>query len=392
MAYPKLFLKKGKEAFVASRHPWVFDGALDLGRSRGAEPGPVELCSSDGAFVGIGTFNPASAISVRLLARERVELDEAFFAGRLRTAAALRAAIVPGDTNAYRLVNSEGDGLPGLVVDRFADHLVVQVGTPGMAALEPAWLPALVAAARPASILQRANQSAANRERMTAPSGQLAGETPALVDVAEHGVRLRVDPHHGQKTGFFCDQRDTRAIVRGLAAGRRVLDGYAYTGAFTAHALAGGSASVTAVESSPSAAELVPVNAELAVAGGAQRVSVVRGDCAELLGAAGDAFDLVIVDPPALAKKRQHVEKAARLYVDLFAKALRRTAPGGYLVACSCSAAVDRGLFEQVLAAASREAGRETRIVHRGGAGADHPTSAFHPEGEYLKTAVLYAP
>jgi 23S rRNA (cytosine1962-C5)-methyltransferase len=392
MAYPKLFLKKGKEAVAASRHPWVFDGALDVGRSGGTSPGPVELCGPDGALVGTGTYNPASAISVRLFARERVALDEAFFTSILRAAAALRESSVPRDTDAYRLVNSEGDGLPGLVVDHFAGHLVVQVGTPGIAALEGVWIAALGAVVRPTSILLRANQSAANRERMEAPSGQRAGTTPPTVDVVERGIRLRVDPHRGQKTGFFCDQRDTRALVGGLAKGRRVLDGYAYTGAFAAHALANDAASVTAVESSQPAVELIAVNADLAVPGGAPRVSVVNGDCAEFLGASDERFDLVVIDPPALAKRRQHVEKAARLYVDLFAGALRRTVPGGYLVACSCSAAVDRGLFEQILAAASRAARRETRVVHRGGAGADHPTSAFHPEGEYLKTAVLYAP
>jgi len=392
MAYPKLFLKKGKEAVAASRHPWVFDGALDVGRSGGAPPGPVELCASDGAFVGIGTYNPASAIAVRLFARESAAIDEAFFAQRLRAAAALRESVVSRDTDAYRLVNSEGDGLPGLVVDSFAGHLVAQVGTPGIAALESAWIAALVEIVRPASILLRANQSAANRERMEAPSGQRLGETPPTLDVVEWGVRLRVDPHRGQKTGFFCDQRDTRALVGCLAKGRRVFDGCAYTGAFTAHALAGGASSVVAVESSQPAAALIAVNADLAVPGGAQRVSIANGDCADLLDASDARFDVAVVDPPALAKKRQHVDKAARLYVALFAKALRRVSQGGFLVACSCSAAVDRELFDQILAAASREAGRETRLVHRGGAGADHPISAFHPEGEYLKTAVLYAP
>jgi 23S rRNA (cytosine1962-C5)-methyltransferase len=392
MAYPKLFLKKGKDAVAAKRHPWVFDGALDVGRSGGAAAGLVELCGADGALVGVGTYNPASAIAVRLFTREPAAIDEAFFADRLRAALALRDAFVPPGTDACRLVNSEGDGLPGLVVDRFAGHLVVQVGTPGIAALQDLWRAALEAVARPASILLRANQSAANRERMTAPSGQLTGLTPATIDIMERGVRLRVDPHGGQKTGFFCDQRDTRALVGALAGGRRVLDGYAYTGAFTAHAIAGGAASVTAVESSQPAADLIAVNADLAAPGGARRVAVVRGDCVDFLRSSREQFDLVVVDPPALAKRRQHVEKAARLYVELFADGLRLAAPGGFLVACSCSAAVDRELFEQILAAACREAGREARVVHRGGPGADHPTSAFHPEGEYLKTAVLYAP
>lgn len=389
MAYPGLYLKRGKEAVAAGRHPWVFDGALDPGRAKGVPAGPVELRAADGAFVGVGTYNPGSAIAVRLFSREPVALDRAFFAARLREAEALRRAVVPADTDAYRLVNSEGDGLPGLVIDRFAGHLVAQVGTPGMAALEAEWMAALGEVCAPASVLLRANQSAANRERMTAPSGQRVGETPATIDVKERGVRLRVDPHRGQKTGFFCDQRDTRAAVGALARGRRVLDGFAYTGAFAAHALAGGASSVVAVESSEPAAAAIPVNAALAAGEAASRVSVVVADCGEYLRAPGEPFDLVIVDPPALAKKRQHAEKAAGLYVDLFANGLRRVTPGGFLVACSCSAAVDRDLFDRILAASAREAGREARIVHRGGAGADHPVSASHPEGEYLRTAIL---
>ena len=392
MAYPRLFLKKGKEAVAAKRHPWVFDGALDLGRSRDVPAGPVELCAADGARVGGGTFNPGSAIAVRVFTRGPAALDEAFFAARIREAAALREAAVPGDTDAFRLINSEGDGLPGLVVDSFAGHLVAQVGTPGMAALEAAWLAALADVRRPASILLKANQSAANREKMAAPSGQRLGETPAAIDVRERGVRLRVDPHRGQKTGFFCDKRDTRARVGGLSRGRRVLDGFAYTGAFAAHALAGGAASVVAVESSRPAAEMIPVNAGLAAPGEAGRVSVVAADCGDFLRGTAEAFDVVILDPPALAKRRQDLEKAARLYVDLFANGLRRTAPGGLLVACSCSAAVDRDAFDQILAAAAREASRDARVMHRGGAGADHPVSVHHPEGEYLETAILLAP
>jgi 23S rRNA (cytosine1962-C5)-methyltransferase len=392
MTYPKLELKRGKEAVAASLHPWVFDGALEHASARGVPAGPVELCAAGGALVGVGTYNPSSAIAVRLFSRERTALDAAFFAGRFRDALALRRATVPADTDAFRLVNSEGDGLPGLVIDSFAGHLVAQVGTPGMDGLRESWLAALADVIAPASILLRANQSAANRERMAAPSGQLAGLTPPIVDVVERGVRLRVDPHGGQKTGFFCDQRDTRVLAGRLASGRRVLDCFAYTGAFTAHALAGGALAVTAVESSPAAAELIPANAELAAPGGAARVAVERADCARFLGDSREEFGLVVVDPPALAKRRQHVEKAARLYVELFARGLRRTAPGGFLVACSCSAAVDRELFDRLLTAASREAGRAARIVRRGGAGADHPIALAHPEGEYLKTAVVYAP
>lgn len=387
MAYPILFLKPGKGRLAASRHPWIFDGAIDVERSEDAAIGPVEVRDAAGELVGIGTYNPSSALAVRLLTRRRRELDESFFAERFSRARELRRRVVPADTDGFRLLNGEGDGLPGLIVDHFAGHLVAQIGTPGIDRLRPVWLPALERELAPRSILLKANQSAANREKMRAPAGQLLGETPDLVAIRERGLDLTAAPGPGQKTGFFCDQRDNRALVAGLARGRRVLDCYAYTGAFAAHALAGGAAAVTCVETSEPALAILARDLESVGADGARRA--VRADAVEFLRGCGERFDIAVVDPPALAKRRRHLERASRLYGEIFASAMRLLEPGGLMLACSCSAAVDRRLFDQILAAAARRAERDARLLRRSGAAADHPISAFHPEGEYLKASLL---
>ncbi|MBW2277277.1 MAG: class I SAM-dependent rRNA methyltransferase [Deltaproteobacteria bacterium] len=314
-------------------------------------------------------------------------LDEAFFAERFERAIELRRTVVSAGTDAFRLINGEGDGLPGLIADSFAGHLVLQVGTPGMQRLQSSWLPALEQVARPRSALLKPNQSAANQERMSAPAGQLSGSTPAEIEIREHGLGMVVDPARGQKTGFFCDQRDNRRLMAGLARDRKLLDCYSYTGAFAAHALVGGAATVTCVESSAPARGLLERNLESA--GGAGERRILGGDAVEFLRGCEEQFDVAIVDPPALAKRRRHLDRASRLYREIFSRAASLLTVGGVLLACSCSAAVDRASFDQIVVSAVRVSGRDARFLHRGGAASDHPVSAFHPEGDYLKTALL---
>jgi len=387
MDHPTVYLKPGKERIAQSRHPWIFDGAIDTARTTAADPSAVQVRDADGRLIGVGTYNPSSPIAVRLFAREERPLDEGFFVERFGRAAALREVVVGGDTDALRVLNGEGDCVPGLVADSFAGHLVLQVGTPGVDRLQGAWLPALEQVFRPRSILLKPNQAAANQERMSAPTGQLMGATPDEIEVHEHGLRLLVEPRRGQKTGFFCDQRDNRRLVAGLAGGSRVLDCYSYTGAFAAHALAGGAAAVTCVESSGPARELLARN--LASAGGGGERRIVAADAVEFLRSCEERFDVAVVDPPALAKRRHHLDRASKLYRELFSSAMGLLAGGGLLLACSCSAAVDRQSFEQILVTAARASGREARILHRRGAAPDHPVSAFHPEGDYLKATLM---
>ncbi|MDD5308295.1 MAG: class I SAM-dependent rRNA methyltransferase [Deltaproteobacteria bacterium] len=387
MSYPTIFLKAGKDGPLKARHPWVYAGAVDASRTGEAPAGPVEVRDDKENLIGVGTYSPTSAIAVRMFAFEDARLDEAFFRARFGSALALRRAVLPADTDGYRLVNSEGDGVPGLVVDSFAGHLVVQVGTAGIDALTHAWLPALLASARPLSIRSRADQSAANREGMEAPRGTLAGDPPQRTDIREAGLAFTVDLEHGQKTGFFFDHRENRRLVASLARGRNVLDGFSHTGAFACNALAAGAKRVVAVESSEAAAALLDENVRRT--GRREACEIATGDCFELVRKGGETFDIVILDPPSLAKRRQHVDRAARAYKDLFLHGLRRVSPGGFLLACSCSGAVDRRLFDQIVFAAALDAGRPVRVLARRGAAPDHPVSVYHPEGEYLKALLL---
>jgi 23S rRNA (cytosine1962-C5)-methyltransferase len=388
MAFKHVHLKPGKERLIAARHPWIFDGAVDRGRTGDLEPGPVTVRGHDGRVLAVGTWNPRSALAVRVFAFEERPLDERFFAERFAAARELRRAVVPEDTDALRLVNAEGDGLPGLVVDGFAGHLAVQVGTPGLWALSEAWLPALAKAFEPLSAQLKPNQAAANRERMDAPAGPLLGDPPAEVVAREGSLSFVVPLGAGQKTGFYCDQRENRAMVAALSRGARVLDCHAYTGAFGVHCLAAGARAVTCVDTSDEALALAARNADLA--GGAGRFAAVRADAGAFLREAGETFDVVVIDPPALARQRRHLDAAARMYKDLFLAGLKRIDPaGGWLLACSCSAAVDRRLFDQIVFAAVKDSGRGAAVVRRTGAGPDHPVSVFHPEGEYLKASLL---
>ena len=226
MSERTLYLKKNKNGLLRSSHPWIFDGAIDGARSGDVPAGVARLLTSDGRFAAVGTYNPRSAMAFRVLDKRDRPIDEAFFTERFEAAKALREAVIDTDTNGFRLVNSEGDGLAGLTVDLFAGHLVVQVGTPAMDALSPLWLGALKRVFEPGSIVRKDSQSVANREHMTALSAVLLGETPPLVQFREDGVSLTASVLAGQKTGYYFDQREHRRRVSRLATGKRLLDGY----------------------------------------------------------------------------------------------------------------------------------------------------------------------
>ncbi len=387
MEYPVVRLKKSKSGLLAGRHPWIFDGALDREGCEAKEAGPAYLLDEKGHVAAVGTYNPASALAFRVFAFERRALDREFFTKRFERAGSLRREMISGDTDSYRFFFAEADGVPGLVVDKLAKHLTVQVGTPGLASLSEQWLPALERVAGAASVWAKPDQGAANRERMQAVAGQLAGETPEIVRIRENGLSYDVDTRHGQKTGFYFDQRENRRLVQALSKDRDVLDGYCYHGAFGANALRGEARSVTAVDSSRPALEAAAAN--FALNGLEERVETVCEDVNAYLRGTDKTFDLTILDPPALAKRRQHAVAAGRAYKDLFMWGMRRTRPGGLMLACSCSAAVDRSLFDKILFAAAKDARCDVQVIERRGAGFDHPVSIYHPEGEYLKALVL---
>ena len=385
-----LFLKPGRDDAARRRHPWVFSRAL-----AGTPPGAaeeIEVRSASGALLGRGFASPRSSIAARLWRFDDGPLDAAFVSGRVQEAARLRERFVPPLTDGYRLVHAEGDGLPGLVVDRYGDVLVVQATTAGTEVARPLWLPALRALFPEASILQRNDLPSRHGEGLELGDELLVGARPPdRVPFRERGVAYLADLAGGQKTGFFLDQRENRHLVQGLTAGRSVLNLFSYSGAFGVAALAGGASRVTHVDTSEPALALAREN-HAANGQDLSRVETVAADVFDDLRARvgrGETWDVVVTDPPAFAKKTPDVDRACRGYKDVNRLALKLLAPGGVLLACSCSGPVSVDLFQKVLFAASLDAGVPARILERRGAGPDHPVSIDCPETEYLKAFLL---
>ena len=385
-----LFLRPGRDDAARRRHPWVFSRAL-----AGTPPGAaeeIEVRSASGALLGRGFASPRSSIAARLWRFDDGPLDAAFVSGRVQEAARLRERFVPPLTDGYRLVHAEGDGLPGLVVDRYGDVLVVQATTAGTEAARPLWLPALRTLFPEASILQRNDLASRHGEGLELEDEALVGEHPPdRVPFLERGVTYLADLAGGQKTGFFLDQRENRHLVQGLAAGRSVLNLFSYSGAFGVAALAGGASRVTHVDVSEPALALAREN-HAANAQDLACVETVAADVFDDLRARvgrGETWDVVVTDPPAFAKKTPDVDRACRGYKDVNRLALKLLAPGGLLLACSCSGPISADLFQKVLFAASLDAGVPARILERRGAGPDHPVSIDCPETEYLKAFLL---
>ncbi|HXU31908.1 MAG TPA: class I SAM-dependent rRNA methyltransferase [Thermoanaerobaculia bacterium] len=381
-------LLPGKERPLLDGHPWLFSGAI--ASASGPADAPIaRVFASDGRLLGLGFHSPQSQIRARLIpaplgADRPATIDRAFFAERLAEAAVLRRAVVPADTTGYRILNAEGDGVPGWTVDRFADVLVSQITVAGLEALRAEAYAALAEAYPGLPILQVNDLPARKGEGLPLTDEVIAGEPPAEVEFQESGLLFAADLDAGQKTGFYCDQRENRRRVSRYAAGRSVLDLFAHTGAFGLYALAGGAGQIIHVESSPKAIER---GQRLYEANGhpADRANWVKANVFEDLRTRTERYDLVICDPPPLVRKRQDLDAAARAYKDLNRLAFQRTAPGGLLFTFSCSGAVDTKLFRQILFSAAVEAGVRVALLEPLAAAPDHPVSIAHPQGEYLK-------
>jgi 23S rRNA (cytosine1962-C5)-methyltransferase len=384
----ELHLKPGKERPVLFGHPWIFSGAIH-DSPPDAEPGEiVRVCAADGRFVGSGYLNQQCSIAVRIVSLHDEPIDAAFVRRRVEAALDLRRRAVPPDTDAYRLINGEGDGLPGFIVDRYAEFLVLQCLTAGAERLKSLLVEVLVEVLSPRAIHERSDGSVRRGEGLAASVGHMHGEMPEFVSVRENGLAFNVDPAGGQKTGFFLDQRPNRALVRACASGARVLDAFAYSGGFAVHAGAGGAARVVAVETSESALALAQRNWE---ANGlpAEGVQFVRADVRSFLSSTDERFDLIILDPPALVKRRHELDAGARAYKDLHLRAFRRAEKGALVLTFTCSQHVDAELFRRTVLAAAGDAGRAVQLVAHLGPGPDHPTLLAHREGEYLRGLLL---
>ena len=383
-----LILKPGKEKPVRNRHHWIFSGAV---RSipEGAENGsilPVE--SSTGELLGHAYINRKCSIIGRMISFDGRPPLEAL-AETVERAIALRRGLFDAGTNAVRLVNGEGDGVPGLIVDRYADVLVLQVSTLGMERLKPFILGQLLERIAPRTVYERSNAAARREEGLAPAEGLLHGPAVEIVEVLEDGLRFGVDIVRSQKTGLYLDQREMRRLVRTLAANRRVLNAFSYTGGFTIHALAGGATAAVSVDSSAAAVSLAAKNASLNGFPAAPADFVVA-DVFDYIRERPLDFDLVILDPPAFAKKKGEVVAACRGYKDLNRVVLQKVPPGTLVLTFSCSFFVDEMLFRQVLFQAAREAARRVRVLERHRQAHDHPINIYHPESEYLKGFLLH--
>jgi 23S rRNA (cytosine1962-C5)-methyltransferase len=390
----RVVLRRGRARPLWFGHPWVYANAIDHVDGE-AEPGSVvSLVDHDGRFIGRGLYNARSQIPVRLLTWADEPIDAAFFLRRLRAARDLRCALaLPNpDTTAYRLVNSEGDGLPGLVVDVFGDAAAMQFTTLGMASWRDEVAVALEDVLAPRTLYEVAASSFAEVEGFAAESRVVRGEARAQVACLEDGIRLEVEPLHGQKTGLFLDQRPSRMRVGQFVRAAperlgRVLDCYAYSGGFSLQAARSGAGEVTAVDSSSRAVARIEAHAQA----NARRITAVESDVFRFLETATPhSYDLVILDPPKFARARKDLEAATKGYERLNALALAVCAPGAILVSCSCSQNIGPVEFERIVAAAARQAGREVRIVERQGPGPDHPLPPGFGEGQYLKVLFAY--
>ena len=387
----RLTLKPRREGPVRGGHPWIFSGAIASGLE-GAEPGePVAVHAAGGRYLAAGYCNPQTPITVRVLTHEEEAIDAAFVRRRLDEALALRRATLPADLDAYRVLNGEGDRLPGVVVDRYGDFLVCQFLTAGAARLASAAVEGLGERLAPRGIFERSEGAVRTEEGLAGARGILAGEAPpARLRIAEDGACFLVDVLHGQKTGFFLDQRESRARVRALAAGRRVLNAFAYTGGMGITAALGGAAEVVSVDTSRPALALAE---EAWAANGlpAARGRFVVADVFEFLREGSEPYDLIVLDPPPFVRRRRDLAPGLRGYKDVNLQALRRLAPGGWLLTSSCSQHLPRAGFREVVAAAAADAGRVAEVVAEWGHPPDHPVLLAHPEGEYLKVMLLRA-
>jgi 23S rRNA (cytosine1962-C5)-methyltransferase len=389
---PRVLLQPRRARPFYGGHPWVFAGAIASVEGEPADGAEVDLIAHGGAFVGRGFYNSKSKIRVRLYSRDpAAPLDRAFFREKLATAIQLRRMLnLAGPGRGCRLVFSEGDGLSGLVVDRYDRWLVAQFTSLALAQRRDLFAELLAELTGAEGIFLRTERGVGSLEGLELRDGPLWGSPPTEpVVIEEEGVRFLVNCAEGQKTGFYLDQRDNRQAVARLATGRRMLDAFCYSGGFGLHAARAGAESVTGLDQSEAALTLAQDNARLN--GQDSRMRFLRGDVFEQLGTladAGEKFGLVVLDPPKFARARNAIEEALRGYRRLQALALRLLEPDGILVTCCCSGLITVDMLEDLLAQLAAETRRDVQILERRGPAADHPVSVACRESHYLKCLV----
>lgn len=391
-----VILKRQRAKPVRQRHPWVFSGAIERVEGEPADGDVVDVCDAGRNWLARGFLNRQSQITVRLLTWQQDEtVDRSFWRRRLMEAVAARQGLAEDPcTTAYRVVHAESDYLPGLVVDRYGEWLVVQSLALGVERWQEEITDLMAGLLSPRGIYERSDADVRIKEGLAKRAGLVWGEQPPeRVEILENGHRFLVDVRQGHKTGFYLDQRETRARAAAFFTGAEVLDVFAYTGAFSVHAVAAHAEQVTLIDSSAAALELAREHIEMArPAGGGARPVYVEGDAFSVLRgyrARDRRFDAIVLDPPKLAPADRDVQRAARAYKDINLLAFQLARPGGVICTCSCSGVVSAQLFQKIVFGAAVDAGRRAQIIGHLAQGSDHPVALSFPEGAYLKGLVL---
>ncbi|MCO4293394.1 class I SAM-dependent rRNA methyltransferase [Solitalea sp. MAHUQ-68] len=385
-----LQLKAGKDKAVKQHHPWVFSGALETIKQTPDQGEIVRLINSKNEFLAYGYFNKLSKIAVRAIEWvEELEVDDQWWKGKIKASIDRRQNLLTStDTNSFRLIYSEADGLPGLIVDKYADYLVMQVLTVGTEVRKQLIASYLFELLKPTGIYERSDATARSLEGLKASNGLLIGKEPQeFTEITENGLKFVVNIADGQKSGYFLDQRNTRKRVSDYANGLNVLDCFCYAGGFTLNARKAGAKSVTSVDSSALAIDMVRRNHQANGIDYSEN-ELVKGDSNATLRRFQEEnrnFDLIILDPPKLAPSRSAVDRALRAYKDLNLQALKILKSGGLLATFSCSGGVELNMLKQAVAWAALDAGKEVQFIEQFGHPEDHPILASFPESEYLK-------
>lgn len=390
---PAIMLREGREKSLSRRHPWVFSGAVERIDGAPVSGDTVQVRDENGKFIAWAAYNSSSQISARVWSwAEDETIDEEFFRRRIARSIAGRTGLnMNKDSSGMRLIHAESDGLPGLIVDQYGDTLVMQIGSAGAERWRELFADILQELRSPACIYERSDSDSRRLEGLELRCGVMRGTLPDRVEVIEHGLHFGVDVAEGQKTGFYLDQRDNRALTEAYASGRDVLNCFCYTGGFSLYALRGGAKSVLSIDASADALRIADqnlVNNNLDAARAEWREDDVFLALRKLRDQ-GRSFDLIILDPPKFAPTAAFAEKAARGYKDINLLGFKLLRPGGFLFTYSCSGGISEELFQKIIAGAALDAGVDAQIVHYLHASADHPVLLSFPEGAYLKGLML---
>lgn len=388
--YPVLGLHPKKERALINRHPWVFSGAVK--QIPKADNGDiVAVADASGKVLGYGFFSPQSQICCRVFEFDSTEepvFDLAYWAGKIQRAFSLRRQWIGTNTTCYRLIHAEGDFFPGVIADVYQDTVVLQLLIKGSAILLDTIAEVLYGLGFKYIYIKN-KQSSHFLEGLPQESFWYRNESPALpIEVYENELRFTVNPEKGQKTGFFIDQRESRALLGSVAQGKRVLNTFSYTGGFSLYALAGGASEVHSVDISKDAIEMCIQHIDMN--GFGERHQGIAADCFNYLRHTREEYDIIVLDPPAFAKNARSVPNAARGYKDLNLLAFKIIKPGGLVFTYSCSQNIDKDLFQKIVFSAAADSRRNVRIVKHLGQPPDHPVNIYHPESEYLKGLMLW--